>query len=82
MSSRRGNGKLDDSLPKIDDAEFHRLLTLHLQRKDHSRRPPERVERPPADIKPSVVGGRIVNWKQYLEAVERGEAQYPPKSRF
>ena len=68
------------SLP-ISDSEYARLYMLYKQRTDPNRRPPERVERPPPDTKPSVVGGRIVNWKQYLEAVERGEAKYPPDRR-
>ena len=65
----------------ISDTEYARLYMLHKQRTDPNRRAPERVDKP-ITIAPSVAGGRVVNWKQYLEAVERGEAQYPPKPRF
>src|SRR5512139_1211588 len=58
--------------------EYFRLLDLYTQRKDSNRRSPERVEKP-IDLKPSISGARIVNWSQYLELVERSEAQYPPK---
>lgn len=61
----------------ISDAEFHRLWALYKQRTDPNRRSPERVEKP-IDIKPSVVGARIVNWAQYLEMVDEGRASYPP----
>ena len=67
------------SLP-ISDSEYARLYMLHKQRTDPNRRAPERVNRPP-NTQPSVAGGRIVNWAQYLEAVERGEAKYPPDRR-
>lgn len=62
----------------VDEYEYQRLLTIYRQRTDPNRRAPERVERP-INIKPTEIGGRIVTWPEYLEMVERGEAQYPPR---
>ena len=62
---------------QVDEYEYQRLLALYRQRTDPNRRAPERIERP-IDIKPSVVGGRIVNWPEYLDLVSQGAAQYPP----
>lgn len=61
----------------IDDYEYNKLLALYRERTDPNRRAPERVDRPIV-IKPAVAGGRIVNWPEYLDMVERGAAQYPP----
>src|SRR5512139_1903656 len=58
--------------------EYFRLLNLYMQRKDPNRRASPRVERP-IDIKPSVAGARIVDFREYQEMVEKGEAQFPPK---
>lgn len=61
----------------ISDAEFHRLWALYKQRTDPNRRAPEGVDRP-ITIQPSVAGGRIVNWAEYLDMVENASAHYPP----
>lgn len=62
----------------ISDSEFHRLLTIYRQRTDPSRRAPERIDRP-IIIQPSMAGGRIVNWSEYLDAVSQGTANFPPR---
>ncbi len=61
----------------ISDYEFARLWDLYLQRKNPTRRSPERVDRP-VDIQPSVAGARIVSWREYLDLVGSGQAKYPP----